>query len=223
MASHPAIALSSDLFIQHGNADLPLPDVLINFSRPRLREIANDPFGEHYPITTLTDVGLSRRVNFEKDDLLTTRCGSDDYASPELIMGQPYDGRQTDAWALGVLLFALMEGRLPFDPPPGSAEQKMRSKTAHKIARCEWKWVKLAPTPQEPIASGDSGIVVDGNEKSGYDERMEGGKIIVEGLLKRASKRWKLDAVESEEWIKDAITVELKDSWEEEEEEGGEE
>lgn len=130
-------------------------------------------------------------------------------------MGQPYDGRQTDAWALGVLLFALMEGRLPFDPHPGSTEQKMRSKTAHKIARCEWKWVKLAPAPQEPMASGDSGIVVDGNEKSGYDERMEGGKRIVEGLLKRSSKRWKMDAVENEEWVKGAITVELKDIWEE--------
>lgn len=197
-----------------------LLDVLINFSRPRLREIASDPYGEPYPITTLTDVGLSRRVDFEKDDLLTTRCGSDDYASPELIMGQPYDGRQTDSWALGVLLFALMEGRLPFDPPPGSTEQKMRSKTAHKIARCEWKWVKLVPAPVEPKDSGDSGIVVDvnGSEKNmGYDERMEGGKRIVEGLLKRASKRWKLDVVESEEWVKDAITVDLKDSWAEEE------
>lgn len=214
---HLTITLSSDLFNRNGKTDL-VPDVLINFSRTRLREIADDPYGEHYPITTLTDVGLSRRVDFEKDDLLTTRCGSDDYASPELIMGQPYDGRQTDAWALGVLLFALMEGRLPFDPHPGSTEQKMRSKTAHKIARCEWKWVKLAPTPQDPIASGDSGIVVDGNEKSGYDERIEGGKRIVEGLLKRASKRWKLDVVENEEWIKGAITVELKDNWEEKEE-----
>lgn len=194
--------------------DVKLENVLINFSRSRLREIADDPYGERYPITTLTDVGLSRRVDFESDDyLLTTRCGSDDYACPELIMSQPYDGRMTDAWALGVLLFALMEGRLPFDPLPGSSEQKMRSKTAHRIARCEWKWVKLAPKTMELADSGDSGIVLDGNGL-GYDERMEGGKRIVEGLLKRASKRWKLDAVESEEWIKGAITVDLKDSWE---------
>ncbi|RPB08899.1 kinase-like protein [Morchella conica CCBAS932] len=196
--------------------DVKLENVLINFSRSRLREIADDPYGERYPITTLTDVGLSRRVDFENDDLLTTRCGSDDYASPELIMAQPYDGRMTDAWALGVLLFALMEGRLPFDPLPGSSEQKMRSKTAHRIARCEWKWVKLAPKTMELHDSGDSGIVLDGHGP-GYDERMEGGKRIVEGLLKRVSKRWKLDAVENEDWIKGAITVDLKDSWEEEE------
>jgi protein-serine/threonine kinase len=99
---------------------------------------------------------------------------------------------------------------------PGSSEQKMRSKTAHRIARCEWKWVKLAPKTMELHDSGDSGIVLDGNGP-GYDERMEGGKRIVEGLLKRVSKRWKLDAVENEDWIKGAITVDLKDSWEEEE------
>jgi protein-serine/threonine kinase len=181
-----------------------------------LFEIAPSPYTHPFPITTLTDVGLSRRVDFDSEDhLLTTRCGSDDYASPELIMAQPYDGRQTDAWALGVLLFALMEGRLPFDPPPGSAEQKMRSKTAHRIARCEWKWVKLAP---KPASASDSGIAVDvnGSERrtQGYDPEYEGGKRIVEGLLRRANKRWKLDAVEQDEWVKEAILAELGDTGE---------
>jgi len=190
-------------------------DVLINYTKDQLRDIASSPYDVHFPITTLTDVGLSRRVDFNSNDyLLTTRCGSDDYASPELIMAQAYDGRQTDAWALGVLLFALMEGRLPFDPPPGSSEQKMRSKTAHRIARCEWKWVKLAPKPAEVNSSGDSGIVVDvnGSERpQGYDPEYEGGKRIVEGLLKRASKRWRLDMVEQDEWVKEAILVEMRE------------
>jgi protein-serine/threonine kinase len=107
-----------------------------------------------------------------------------------------------------------MEGRLPFDPPPGSSEQKMRSKTAHRIARCEWKWVKLAPKSAEVNSSGDSGIVVDvnGNEKfQGYDPEYERGKHIVEGLLKRASKRWKLEMVEQDEWVKGAILVVMRE------------
>jgi len=166
-------------------------DVLVNLTRPQLRAVSDSPFDYPHPIITLTDVGLSRRVDFEKDDLLTTRCGSDDYAAPELIMGQPYDGRQTDAWALGVLLYALLEEQLPFDPAPDSSEKKMRSKTAHKIARCEWKWVKLAAP--------------------GYDEQLEGGKRIVTGLLKRALKRWKVDAVAEDEWVKNAITVPLEE------------
>jgi protein-serine/threonine kinase len=71
---------------------------------------------------------------------LTTRCGSEDYAAPEILLGQPYDGRSTDAWALGVLLYALMEGRLPFDPPPGKAG---RTRASHRIARCDWDWIKF--------------------------------------------------------------------------------
>lgn len=68
-------------------------------------------------VVILTDMGLSRRIPEPPESpLLTTRCGSEDYAAPEILMGQPYDGHQTDAWALGVVLYALMEGRLPFDP-----------------------------------------------------------------------------------------------------------
>ncbi|KAA8907359.1 kinase-like domain-containing protein [Sphaerosporella brunnea] len=183
--------------------DVKLENVLINLTRPQLLAVQNSsPYDYPHPITTLTDVGLSRRVDFEKDDMLTTRCGSDDYASPELIMSMPYDGRQTDAWALGVLLYALLEGRLPFDPPPASTEKKMRTKTAHRIARCEWKWYKLAP----PQPGGD------GDPPASYDPILEGGKRIVTHLLKRALKRWKLDVVEEDEWVKNAITVPIKET-----------
>jgi protein-serine/threonine kinase len=184
-------------------------DVLINLTRAQLSAVSNSPFEYPHPIITLTDVGLSRRVDFEHDELLTTRCGSDDYAAPELIMGMPYDGRQTDAWALGVLLYALLEGRLPFDPPPGSSEQKMRSKTAHRIARCEWKWIKLVPPPQD--RADHEASETDG-ARAGYDERLEGGKRIVTGLLKRSLKRWKLDNVQEDEWVRNALTVPIKET-----------
>jgi serine/threonine protein kinase len=89
-------------------------------------------------VVTLTDLGLSRRIPEPPESpLLTTRCGSEDYAAPELLMGQPYDGRQTDAWALGVMLYALMEGRLPFDPLPRARGDpaKLKARTPHRIAR----------------------------------------------------------------------------------------
>lgn len=99
------------------------------------------------PLVTLADFGLSKRIDPEKP-LLETRCGSTDYVAPELLMGSKYDGRQTDSWALGVLLYALMEGRLPFDAPPPSINpitgqiinKKIRTKTAHRIARIDWCW-----------------------------------------------------------------------------------
>lgn len=166
----------------------------MNLTPSQITALPHPPFDHPHPIITLTDLGLSRRVDFASEPLLQTRCGSEDYASPELLMGQPYDGRQTDAWALGVLLYALMEGRLPFDPPPGAEHShRMRSRTAHRIARCEWKWVNL----------------VEENGKGGYDLELQGGKEIVNGLLKTVRKRVGLDVVETDAWVVEAVEVAL--------------
>lgn len=65
------------------------------------------------PLLKLTDFGLSRFIE-PTQPLLETRCGSEEYASPELIIGKKYDGRKTDVWAMGVVLYALVCGSLPF-------------------------------------------------------------------------------------------------------------
>jgi len=44
-----------------------------------------------------------------------TSCGSPHYASPEVIRGGRYVGKQADVWSSGVVLFALVTGGLPFD------------------------------------------------------------------------------------------------------------
>lgn len=46
---------------------------------------------------------------------LETSCGSPHYASPEIVNGEKYQGTATDIWSCGVILFALLTGRLPFD------------------------------------------------------------------------------------------------------------
>ncbi|KAJ9639476.1 hypothetical protein H2199_006510 [Coniosporium tulheliwenetii] len=96
------------------------------------------PANAPHPLTTLTDLGLSRLID-PTNPLLTTRCGSEDYAAPEILLGQPYDGRQTDAWALGVLLYALVEGRLPFDPAPaGPGKRRGGRKSLEEIEAMPW-------------------------------------------------------------------------------------
>ncbi|KAI0355079.1 kinase-like protein [Trametes cingulata] len=81
--------------------------------------LTTDPFTHPLPTSSLiklTDFGLSRFID-PAQPLLTTLCGSESYAAPELVMGRAYDGRETDAWACGVVLYALATRRLPFDAP----------------------------------------------------------------------------------------------------------
>lgn len=176
--------------------DIKLENVLVNLTPQELSDRSIDWQAYPYSVITLTDLGLSRRV--ADDEKLTTRCGSEDYAAPEVIMGLEYDGRATDAWSLGVLLYALLESRLPFDPPPGVADaHRMRSRTSHRIARVEWQWFKYA---------GDDGDH-EGNEEQFKAAGLLGAMEIAEGLLKRSRSRWPLEKVAETEWVKGGVTV----------------
>ncbi|KAJ6658883.1 hypothetical protein lerEdw1_019519 [Lerista edwardsae] len=61
----------------------------------------------------IADFGLSNL--YQKDKFLQTFCGSPLYASPEIVNGRPYRGPEVDSWALGVLLYTLVYGAMPFD------------------------------------------------------------------------------------------------------------
>nr|XP_036224748.1 uncharacterized protein LOC106622829 isoform X3 [Bactrocera oleae] len=61
----------------------------------------------------IADFGLSNV--FDEQNLLSTFCGSPLYASPEIVEGTPYQGPEVDCWSLGVLLYTLVYGSMPFD------------------------------------------------------------------------------------------------------------
>ncbi|KIW02472.1 uncharacterized protein PV09_06278 [Verruconis gallopava] len=182
------------LWIVH--RDIKLENVLLNLPAQALAEIT-DAFKHPYPLITLTDLGLSRKIPQPPESpLLQTRCGSEDYAAPEILLGQPYDGRKTDAWALGVLTYALMEGRLPFDPPPVRPGQRpVRGKSTHRIARCDWMWCEY----------GDEYGEWDPKAGAGW----EGARECVEGLLKKVTRgRVSLDELAERPYVKEAIDCE---------------
>ncbi|CAH1275338.1 unnamed protein product [Diabrotica balteata] len=66
----------------------------------------------------MSDFGFARGNLKDKSGqniLSETFCGSYAYASPEILKGIPYQPQHADVWSMGVVLFAMVFGRLPFD------------------------------------------------------------------------------------------------------------
>ena len=61
----------------------------------------------------LIDFGLcSEKAN---QSLLNTQCGTIAYIAPEVFSGQPYDGKESDIWSLGITIYVMVNGALPWE------------------------------------------------------------------------------------------------------------
>lgn len=72
----------------------------------------NVVFFEKLGIVKLTDFGFSNQ--FSPGKTLDTSCGSLAYSAPEILLGDSYDAPKVDIWSLGVILYMLVCGHLPF-------------------------------------------------------------------------------------------------------------
>lgn len=61
----------------------------------------------------LIDFGFANL--FHPRDHLSTNCGSPLYAAPEIVQARPYIGPEVDVWSLGIVLYAMIVGALPFE------------------------------------------------------------------------------------------------------------
>lgn len=68
----------------------------------------------------LCDFGFTREYE-GKASYLQTSCGTVCYAAPEMLKGEKYAGEKVDVWSLGVILYALLTGELPFDEDDDNA------------------------------------------------------------------------------------------------------
>ncbi|KIY44205.1 kinase-like protein [Fistulina hepatica ATCC 64428] len=77
------------------------------------------------------------------DTELSKRAGTPPFLAPEVVYeyaehstnGRPAITKAIDIWALGVTLYALLFGKLPFVPDPG---KDSIYNTWYKIANCDW-------------------------------------------------------------------------------------
>lgn len=127
---------------------------------------------DHAPQLKVTDFGLARVID-PQTPMLTTRCGSEEYAAPEIVQTKGYDGRQTDTWALGVMLYAMLVGYLPFRYNAARGERV--SQMFYRIVTAEVQW------PTAPISS-------------------EAKEVVRQILVRQPEKRIKLHDVHTLPW-----------------------
>jgi serine/threonine-protein kinase HSL1 (negative regulator of Swe1 kinase) len=95
----------------------------------------------------IADFGMAA-LHQGPDHKLKTSCGSPHYAAPELIKGSTYHGDKVDIWSMGVILYATLAGRLPFDVE-GSGKEWLPS-LLMKIRKGSYE---MAPEFSEDAAS----------------------------------------------------------------------
>jgi serine/threonine protein kinase len=71
----------------------------------------------------LCDFGFTREYE-GVTNYLSTFCGTVCYSAPEMLRGEKYAGEKVDVWSLGIILFALLRGELPFDEDDDAATKE---------------------------------------------------------------------------------------------------
>ncbi|XP_030044139.1 testis-specific serine/threonine-protein kinase 4 [Microcaecilia unicolor] len=89
--------------------DLKLENLLLDTAENI--KISNFGFSK---LTAASSIGGPRNLNCFSN-LSQTYCGSYAYACPEILLGNPYNPFLADVWSMGVILYALLTGHLPFD------------------------------------------------------------------------------------------------------------
>lgn len=115
----------------------------------------------------IIDFGLSNIYLLEKDDgtmeQCLTQCGSPAYAAPELLGHKTY-GPEVDIWSIGVNMYAMLTGRLPFTVEPFNIaalhakmlENKMEPIPDHLSSSCRDLMCKMMnPNPKNRIGMED--------------------------------------------------------------------
>lgn len=116
----------------------------------------------------VSDFGFAKICKPRRMDMIElsrTFCGSIAYAAPEILMNQPYDPKRSDVWSMGVILFIMMFGSMPFDDSSFSTmieDQKRRR--MHVNPKIEMKLTRGCKRMLRSLLEPDLEIRIKSNE-----------------------------------------------------------
>lgn len=111
----------------------------------------------------LADFGVARILNglYADDKVATTICGSPYYVAPEVVGMSPY-GRECDYWSIGVVVYALLCGKMPFFAKADDIKENLSIEGLNScllfkaIRKCEYSfhgkaWKSISPEAKDFI------------------------------------------------------------------------
>lgn len=140
---------------------------------------------------------------------MSTTCGTPHYLAPEIILGkESWDGRSSDIWACGVILYMVVCGRFPFD---GGTVAELFGKICLGAPGMMWKYF-----PSVPVR------IVDNNSLSGvrsghferdfeYQDDLQNLKNLIIGILTAdTQKRFSLEDIVNHPWFQTDLPLDVK-------------
>jgi serine/threonine protein kinase len=135
----------------------------------------------------------------DRMELLHTTCGTPNYVAPEVLENRGYDGRQADVWSVGIILFVLVAGYLPFeeDTMPGLFD---------KIKRAEFVMPECSDGSFNPNSPGRKNPYARARSSSIHHENVQFSRDLItllqNILVADPKQRWTLQQVKNCEWMR---------------------
>ena len=123
----------------------------------------------------IMDFGLSKILG--KKEKSTDGFGTLTFVSPEVLIRKPYN-KEVDIWSLGVILYLMLSGDLPFDDPDDD-EQKIAKSIVYQDVKF----------PQEKFGKRSKAVI----------------ELIKGCLTKDPKSRLKIDEIIKGDWIKQQL------------------